>query len=231
MRINRTINFATELKNGRGFMAPIPTKPKKRPQPTAQHDVSAANVYDSMGRSLNTLLRRQDRTNRDQEQKSTVNRQHASQYESDLQKNKLIYRDVFPGRKYKLTLSDTTWMGGANVVTVGYTVGDTFTQIYSTAEAPEDNVFEIEIPVVPAVDTLEIRLVGAASTVRSYLEDNTSTESTWGIINRIIDELSSIATGINGLKNRIEALEDAVGIPYTGTDSLDDRVAALEDAQ
>ena len=212
-------------------MAPIPTKTKKKPLQTVPQDVSASKVYDGLGRSLDSLLRKQTRTNKDQEQKSIINRQHASQYESDLQKDKLIYRDVFPGRKYKLTLSDTTWMGGSNVVTVGYTVGNTFTVIYSTAEAPEDNVFEIEIPVVSAIDTLEIRLVGAASTVRSYLEDNTSTESTWGIINRIINELSNIATGINGLKSRIEALENAVGIPYTGTDSLADRVEALEDAQ
>lgn len=209
-------------------MPPIPIKPKNAPKKQVQRDVQASNVYDNLGRSLDSLLRSQTRTNRDQEQQSIINRQHAAQYESDISSNKLIYRDVFPGRKYKLTLSDTTWMGGTDVVTVGYTVGNTFTQIFSTAEVPEGNVFEIEIPVVSAVDTLEIRLTGASRTVRGYLEDSTSTESTWGIINRIVDELSEIVTGINGLKNRIEALENAVGIPYAGTNTLDERVTALE---
>ena len=212
-------------------MAPIPTKSKKKPQKTVPQEVSASKVYDGHGRSLDSLLRKQTRTNKDQEQKSIINRQHASQYESDLQKDKLIYRDVFPGRKYKLTLSDTTWMGGSNAVTVGYTVGSTFTQIYSTAEAPEDNVFEIEIPVVSAVDTLEIRLVGAASTVRSYIEDNTSSDSISGALARLIDKVADLISGQERLEDRVKALENAVGIPYTGTDSLADRVEALEDAQ
>ena len=152
-------------------MAPIPQKKKPQlQQQISQKTVSTDNVFDSFGRSLASTLRKQRRTNQDHDERITTNRQHAQQYESDIQKDKLIYRDVFPGRKYKLTLSDTTWMGGDNVCTIGYTVGDTFTQISSTAEAPEDNAFEIEMPTVAAVDTLEIRLVGASDTVRGYIE-------------------------------------------------------------
>ena len=211
-------------------MAPIPTQTKKKLQQTVQQNVSASDVYDGFGRPLDLLLRKQNRTNKDQEEKSTITRQHASQYESDLQKDKLIYRDIFPGRKYKLTLSDTTWMGGANVVTIGYTVGDTFTQILSTAEAPEDNVFDIEIPLVAAIDTLEIRLKGAASTVRSYIQDNTSSNSISGALARLIDKVADLISGQESLKDRVEALEEAIGIPYTDTDNLSDRVTDLENA-
>lgn len=202
-------------------MAPIPTIQKNRPQQPRQVAVSTDDVYDELGRSLTSLQRKQRRTDNTQTDNITVNRQHAQQYESKTSDNKLVYRDVFPGRKYKLTLSDTTWMGGDNVVTIGYTVSNTFTQISSTATAPEDNVFDIEIPTVAAVDTLEIRLIGATDTVRSYLEDSTSAS---GILNKIAQILEDII----GLGNRIDAIETAVGIPYTGTDSLDDRVTALE---
>lgn len=201
-------------------MAPIPTQTKKKLQQTAQQNVSASDVYDSFGRPLDSLLRRQKRTNKDQEEKSTINRQHASQYESDLQKDKLIYRDVFPGRKYKLNLSDTTWMGGANVVTIGYTVGNTFTVIYSTAEAPEGNMFEIEIPVVSAVDTLEIRLVGAASTVRSYIEDATTSGSISEALTRLIDSI----IGDGGMKDDIREIKETL-------QDHEERIKALEEKQ
>ena len=199
-------------------MAPIPQVTKKKLTRAQPQTVSTDNVVDDLGRTLTHLNRKQKSLDKKQSDNITINRQHAQQYESDLQKGKLIYRDVFPGRKYKLTLSDTTWIGGDNVVTIGYTVGNTFTQI---SYDQEDNVFSFEIPSVAAVDTLEIRLIGATDTVRSYLEDSTSAS---GILNKIAQILDDII----GLGNRIDAIETAVGIPYTGTDSLDDRVTALE---
>lgn len=210
-------------------MAPIPTKQKKKPENTDRPaDVSTANVYDYYGRSLDRLLRKQKNVNRKQSDDITINRQHAQQYESDIKQNKLIYRDVFPGRKYKLTLSDTTWMGGDNVVRIGYTVGDTFTQLSVTASAPEDNIFNIEIPPVAAVDTLEIRLEGAGDTVRGYLEDNSSSTSLWEKIADILIDIASIKDRLDVLEPAVSALNTAVGIPYTGSDSLDDRVTDLE---
>ena len=203
-------------------MAPIPTKQKKKQTIAAMDErVSTANVYDYYGRSLDRLMRKQKNVDRKQSDNITINRQHASQYESDIEINKLVYRDVFPGKKYKLTLSDTTWMGGDNVVRIGYTVDDTFTQISVTASAPEDNVFNIELPSVAAIDTLEIRLEGAEDTVRGYLEDNTSSTSLWA-------KIADILTDIGAIKDRLDTLEAAVGIPYTGTDTLDDRVTDLE---
>lgn len=202
-------------------MAPVPTIQKKKQQTQIFVPTTTGEVVDDLGVPLDYTLRKQKRTNRDHDSRITTNRQHSQQYESKMTDNKLIYRDVFPGRKYKLTLSDTTWMGDSNVCTIGYTVGDTFTQLSSTAEAPEDNVFDVEIPVVQAIDSLEVRMIGASDTVRGYLEDTTSAS---GILNKIAQILDDII----GLGGRIDALEAAVGIPYTGTDSLDDRVSALE---
>ena len=192
-------------------MAPIPQKKKPQlQQQVRQQTVRTDSVYDSFGRSLALTLRKQKHTNRDHDERITTNRQHAQQYESDLQKDKLIYRDVFPGRKYKLTLNDTTWMGGSNVVTIGYTVGDTFTQISSTAEAPEANIFGIDIPVVAAVDTLEVRLVGASDTVRGYLEDNTTTETIRGTVARLVESVGIIEGDIRDIKQTLEDHEERI---------------------
>ena len=192
-------------------MAPIPQKKKPQlQQPSRQQTVRTDSVYDSFGRPLALTLRKQKHTNRDHDERITTNRQHAQQYESDMQKDKLIYRDVFPGRKYKLTLSDTTWMGGDNVVTAGYTVGDTFTQIFSTAEAPEANIFGIDMPVVAAVDTLEVRLVGASDTVRGYLEDNTTTETIRGTVARLVESVGIIEGDIRDIKQTLEDHEERI---------------------
>ena len=198
-------------------MAPIPRVQKKsqqQPQPVA---VSTTQVYDAYGNPLDYTLRRQKRTDKKQTNNITINRQHAQQYESDTKSNTLVYRDVFPGRKYKLTLSDTTWMGDDNVCTIGYTVDDEFTQISSTATAPEDNIFDIEIPTVAAVDALEIRLIGADDSVRGYLEDNTSSSSISAAIARLIDQVSDLISGQDNMQDQI--------------DDLDRRVTALEEAQ
>ena len=199
-------------------MAPVPTIQKKRQQQAQPTGVAASDVYDDLGRPLDSLLRRQKRTDRRQREDITVNRQHAAQYESDTQKNKLIYRDVFPGRKYKLTLSDTTWMGDDNVVRIGYTFNEVFTQLSVTASAPENNVFAIDLTDsnIVAVDTLEIRLEGATDKVRSYLEDDTTSSSLSGAIARLLDSVADLISGQN-------SLQDAI-------DDLDRRVTALEEA-
>lgn len=199
-------------------MAPVPTIQKKKQQQAQPTGVAAADVYDDLGRPLDSLLRRQKRTDRRQQEDITVNRQHAAQYESDTQKNKLIYRDVFPGRKYKLTLSDTTWMGDDNVVRIGYTFNEVFTQLSVTASAPENNVFAIDLTDsnIVAVDTLEIRLEGATEKVRSYLEDDTTPSSLSGAIARLLDSVADLISGQ-------DSLQDAI-------DDLDRRVTALEEA-
>lgn len=199
-------------------MAPVPTIQKKRQQQAQPSGVAASDVYDDLGRPLDSLLRRQKRTDRRQQEDITVNRQHAAQYESDTQKNKLIYRDVFPGRKYKLTLSDTTWMGDDNVVRIGYTFNEVFTQLSVTASAPENNVFAIDLTDsnIVAVDTLEIRLEGATGKVRSYLEDDTTSSSLSGAVARLLDSVSDLISGQ-------DSLQDAI-------DDLDRRVTALEEA-
>lgn len=199
-------------------MAPVPTIQKKKQQQAQPTGVAAADVYDDLGRPLDSLLRRQKRTDRRQREDITINRQHATQYESDTQKNKLIYRDVFPGRKYKLTLSDTTWMGDGNVVRIGYTFNEVFTQLSVTASAPENNVFAIDLTDsnIVAIDTLEIRLEGATDKVRSYLEDDTTSSSLSGAIARMLDSVSDLISGQ-------DSLQDAI-------DDLDRRVTALEEA-
>ena len=199
-------------------MAPVPTIQKKKQQQAQPTGVATSDVYDDLGRPLDSLLRRQKRTDRRQREDITVNRQHAAQYESDTQKNKLIYRDVFPGRKYKLTLSDTTWMGDDNVVRIGYTFNEVFTQLSVTASAPENNVFAIDLTDsnIVAVDTLEIRLEGATDKVRSYLEDDTTSSSLSGAIARLLDSVADLISGQ-------DSLQDAI-------DDLDRRVTALEEA-
>lgn len=206
-------------------MAPVPTLQKKRQtQPQQLRATSTADVYDELGRPLDSLLRRQKRTDRQQREDITINRQHAAQYDSDVSKGKLIYRDVFPGRKYKLTLSDTTWMGGSDVVRIGYTYDGEFTQISVTAEAPEDNTFEIELPAVQAIDTLEVRLEGAGDTVRGYLEDSTETGSIKKAIIEILEKIRDLIAGQESLEDDISRIDREIS-------SLDDRVTALEDAQ
>ena len=206
-------------------MAPIPPRISKRQtQPQQLRATSTADVYDELGRPLDSLIRRQKRTDRQQREDITVNRQHAAQYDSDVSKGKLIYRDVFPGRKYKLTLSDTTWMGEGNVVRIGYTYDGEFTQISVTAEAPEDNTFEIELPAVQAVDTLEVRLEGAGDTVRGYLEDSTETGSIKKAIIEILEKIRDLIAGQESLEDDISRINGEIS-------SLDDRVTALEDAQ
>lgn len=212
-------------------MAPIPTKRKINQAETTPVAVSTTEVHDDIGRSLDSLIKQQDDTNRKQTDNISVNRQHAAQYESNTEKNKLVYRDVFPGRKYKLTLNDTTWMGGDNKVTIGYTVGSTFTQVSQTATAPDDNVFSIELPIVAAIDTLEVRFTGASSVIRGYLEDSTTSSSISGSIAGILNSIADLIRGGESVQQSITLINQAIeGIQGT-LSSLDERVTALEQEQ
>lgn len=230
-------------------MAVIPPKSQKVPKRTQRQNVSTDEVIDEYGYSLSYILRKQKYVDVKQDDNTTVATQHAALNTSDTQQNKLIFRDVFPGHKYKLTLSDTSWMGGSNVCTIGYTVGNTFTQISSTATAPEDNVFDVEIPVVSVVETLEVRLVGASNTVRGYLEDSTTSSSISGSIANILQALADLISGQSSLSGDVRQLQQDVAdlVSRVGTlensvssmggdiqqiqqdiSSLDDRVTALE---
>lgn len=230
-------------------MARIPPKNNKAPILVQQVNVNTDEVKDNLGYSLSHILRKQKYNNEKQDDNITIATQHAALNVSDLKNNKLIFRDVFPGHKYKLTLSDTSWMGDSNVCTIGYTVGNTFTQISSTATAPEDNVFDVEIPVVSVVETLEVRLVGASNTVKGYLEDSTTSSSISGSIANILQALADLISGQSSLSGDVRQLQQDVAdlVSRVGTlensvssmggdiqqiqqdiSSLDDRVTALE---
>lgn len=226
-------------------MAPIPTKRKYNNDPPFPVAVSTDNVYDDYGKSLNELMQDQSRTDSQQTENIAINRQHATQYESNTEKNRLVYRDVFPGRKYKLTLSDTTWMGSGNTVTIGYTVGDTFTQLLQTDTAPSDNVFSVEMPVVSVIDTMEVRFVGASDTIRGYLEDNTTSSSISASIASILDRIADLISGsesqqqainqlqidVGQIKQDITTIQGNITTIQDDISSLDNRVTALEQAQ
>ena len=220
-------------------MAVIPPKSQKVPKRTPRQNVSTDEVKDEYGYSLSYILRKQKYVDVKQDDNTTVATQHAALNTSDTQQNKLIFRDVFPGHKYKLTLSDTSWMGGSN----------TFTQISSTATAPEDNVFDVEIPTVSVVETLEVRLVGASNTVRGYLEDSTTSSSISGSIANILQALADLISGQSSLSGDVRQLQQDVAdlVSRVGTlensvssmggdiqqiqqdiSSIDDRVTALE---
>lgn len=212
-------------------MAPIPPRLTKRQTQPQQGAISTADVYDELGRPLDSLLRRQKRTDRQQREDITINRQHAAQYESDKRTGTLIYRDVFPGRKYKLTLSDTTWITAGSTAAIGYTASGQFTLLMTLTEPPEDNLVEIELPGVHAIDTLEVRLSGAPGKVRGYLEDDTSSSS---ILDKIKD-IVELITGSGGLSERMETVEqqlssisDDITDIKSDISDLDDRVTALE---
>lgn len=198
-------------------MAPVPTIKKKQEQaqPTI---INTADVYDEYGRSLDLRLRQQRRTDSAQQEGISANSQHAKKSVGDILKNRIVYRDVFPGRKYRVTLNDTSWMGEGNSVTIGYTVGYAFTEILVTEEAPEGNVFEFDLPLVPVIDTLQLRFAGTSKSVRGYLEDCTSSSSVIDVVDKIIDALS----GDNGLEKKVSKLEDDI-------EALEKRVKDLED--
>ena len=204
-------------------MPPIPHTQKKKKVQLPPKPLSTDDVTDDMGRTLTTLLRSQKRTDLGQTTSITVARQHASQNESSQKQRALIFRDVFPGRKYNLTLSDTTWIVGSATITIGYTVGDTFTPI--AVDPPEDNTYVIEIPAVQAVDTLEARLTGAPDKVRGYLEDATTSNS---ILDKI-KEIVELITGTDGINSKISALQSSVSTINDSISGINDSISSIDD--
>lgn len=196
-------------------MAPIPQKQKKKLQQPQQVTVSTDNVIDDYGRTLTTLHRKQKQLDQEQTEKTIVASQHATRSDADENNKKFIFRDVFPYRKYKLIFNTGQWLNLADAsATVGYTLDGEFYQLFVIVERPEHREVEVDLTNVPDIDTVEVRLVGAPENIRGYLEDCVSS--------------GDIQIQINDIINRIEALEEAVGIPYSGTDTLDTRVTDLE---
>lgn len=211
-------------------MAPIPQKQKMNLQQPQQVTVSTDNVIDDYGRTLTTLHRKQKRLDQQQTEKTIIARQHASQGDDEVVSGKIIYRDIFPGRKYLLTFNSTSWLGSGASLQVGWTRPNEYHDVITPATEPiPDNQVEIDLtdPEVDytGVESIEVRLYGAPEGVKGYLIDCTDTKS---LLDAVTDLIENVIGGDNGLEARIAALEEAVGIPYTGTDTLDNRVTDLE---
>lgn len=197
-------------------MIPV-SKKQKKPNRHSRVVVSADNVFDSNGNSLSYRLSQQNRINRIQSKNTTIARQHATRSDADDNGQKFIFRDVFPYRKYNLVFNTGQWLNLAGAsATLGYTLEGEFYELMVITSRPEHRQVEVNLTNVPDVDTVEVRLVGAPENIRGYLEDSMSA--------------GDLQSQINDIMQRLEALDEAVGIPYTGTDTLDDRVTALENA-
>lgn len=206
-------------------MAPIPTVQKKKMQPQPQQSgVSASNVFDDSGRSLDTLLRRQKRTNQQHSERIDVSRQHAKLGEkSEAGNSKIIFRDIIPYRKYILTFNDTSWLNSNTSLQVGWTRPNEYHDLISPPqqEPLPDNKFEFSLDEeevdYTGMETLELRLYGAPEGVTAYLEDDTESSSLLEQLTELIEAI----TGDGGYEERIEELEEKVA-------DLEERVAALE---
>jgi prefoldin subunit 5 len=202
-------------------MAPIPQVIKKKPTRAQTTTVGADNVIDDFGRTLTYLQRRQKSLDQQQDKNTTVARQHAAQNESD-NKNTLVYRDVFPGRKYKLALNDVLWIGGDNTLTIGYTVDNEFTPI---EYKQDENEFQFQIPpTIQKVDTIEVRMTGVSESIRGYMEDDSASSSLWDKIKELIQEILGLKEKIEDLEEQISSINDAIA-------DLDERVTALEEKE
>lgn len=213
-------------------MAPIPPIQRKQQQRRTSTTITTDDVIDQYGRTLTTLHRKQRRLDREQDDNTTIAREHAKLSEGSKQGNsKIIFRDVIPGRGYTLIFNDTSWLNSGTSLQVGWTRPNEYHDLISPPqqEPLPDNKFEFSLD-DPEVDytgmqTIELRLYGAPEGVTAYLEDDTNSAS---LLEQLTDLIENIIGGDDGLEARIAALEEAVGIPYTGTDTLDERVTALE---
>lgn len=204
-------------------MAPVPHPKKKSLQPVQQRYVSTTHVIDEIGRNLSQLLKTQSKTDKKQNKNITITSQHAKRGESDKNSNTITFRDVFPGRKYILTLSSTSWMGDENVVEIGYTVDDEYNLLETFDEAPEDG-FSIDLTELDGIDTLDVKLVGAEGTIRGYLEDETESSGLLDKIKEIVEKVAEIISDQGKLKRDIEDLQEQC-------EDLDERVTALEEEE
>ena len=204
-------------------MAPIPPKITQKPKRAQTQTVSTDNVIDDLGRTLTFLHGRQRTLDRRQDKDTTIARQHAAQSDTD-SKLRLIFRDVFPGQKYKLMLNKYSWIGGSDNVTIGYTVGSDFTTLFVISEPPESGVVEISLEDVEEIDTLEAHLAGAPDGVRGYLEDTTEVGSIKKAIIEILEKIRDLISGQETINQKISDIQGDIS-------DLDDRVSALEDKE
>lgn len=204
-------------------MAPIPPKITQKPKRAQTQTVSTDNVIDDLGRTLTFLHGRQRTLDRRQDKDTTIARQHAAQSDADT-KLRLIYRDVFPGQKYKLSFNKYSWIGGSDTVTIGYTVGSDFTTLFVISEPPESGAVEISLEDVEEIDTLEAHLSGAPEGVRGYLEDTTEVGSIKKAIIEILEKIRDLISGQETINQKISDIQGDIS-------DLDDRVTALEDKE
>ena len=199
-------------------MAPIPHIQKKKPQ-TSTKSVSTDNVYDTFGNSMSQLLRKQSYSNKTQSSDIKVARQHARKNGAG-SNTSIIFRDVFPGMKYKINLNDTSWVSDDKHLQVGYNVGKEFHILEDHTEPPEDNLIELELPSVNSIDYMEIR-IPSGQNLEAYLEDASETGSIWDKITDLIAEIMGLSDENEQLNERIEELERIV-------QDHESRIAALE---
>jgi hypothetical protein len=199
-------------------MAPIPHVHKKKPQARTT-SVSTDNVYDTLGNSMSQLLRKQSYSNKTQSSDIKVARQHARK-NGACSNTSIIFRDVFPGMKYKINLNDTSWVSDDKHLQVGYNVGKEFHILEDHTEPPEDNLIELELPSVNSIDYMEIR-IPSGQNLEAYLEDTSETGSIWDKIADLIAEIMGLSDENEQLNERIEELERIV-------QDHESRIAALE---
>ena len=201
-------------------MAPIPHVQKKKPQarPT---NVSTDNVYDNLGKSMSQLLRSQSYNNNTQRGDIRVARQYARKNDSSLSTS-IIFRDVFPGMKYKIHLNNASWVSEEKHLQVGYNVDREFHILEDHTEPPAENLIELELPSdVDSIDYMEIR-IPSGQDLEAYLEDATETGSIWEKIADLITDIMGLSDENKELKERIEELERIAK-------DHEERISALED--
>ena len=188
-------------------MAPIPHVQKKKPQARTAN-VSTDNVYDTLGNSMSQLLRKQSYNNKTQGSDIRVARQHARKNGAS-SSTSIIFRDVFPGMKYKIHLNDASWVSDEKHLQVGYNANKEFhiLEDHDHTEPPEDNLIELELPSdVDPIDYMEIR-IPSGQNLEAYLEDATETGSIWEKIADLITDIIGLSDENKELKERIEELE------------------------
>lgn len=200
-------------------MAPIPHVQKKKPQ-ARNASVSTDNVYDTLGNSMSQLLRKQSYNNKTQGSDIKVARQHARKNGAS-SSTSIIFRDVFPGMKYKIHLNDASWVSDEKHLQVGYNTNREFHILEDHTEPPAENLIELELPSdVDPIDYMEIR-IPVGQNLEAYLEDTSETGSIWSKIADLISDIMGLSDENEELKERIEELERIV-------QDHEDRIAALE---
>lgn len=186
-------------------MPPIPHVQKKKPQARTT-SVSTDNVYDNLGKSMSQLLRNQSYNNATQSGNIKTVSQNARKGSSD-GASSIIFRDVFPGIMYRIHLAGTSWISDDSHLLVGYSVNNTFTMLEEHTEPPEDNLIELQLPHVDAIDYMEIR-IPSGRTLQAYLEDTADAAEVWETIDDLLRRIEELERITQDHEERISALED-----------------------